>query len=62
MAKLISALILGAVCIPAAIGLFILFRNEIHVEREKTAGLGMPVIFGMLLIFVVMPIIIFLTS
>ena len=62
MAHVISALIIAAICIPAGIGLIILFRNEVFIERQKTAGLGLPVIIGFLIIFVVMPIIVYLTS
>lgn len=62
MAKLISILILASVCGPAAVGIFILFRNELEIKEKVTGGYGMPVIFGFILVFVVMPIIIFLTS
>lgn len=62
MAKLISILILGAITIPAAIGLLILFRNELEIKEKVTGGYGIPVIFGFLLVFIVMPIIIFITS
>lgn len=62
MAKLISILILGAVAIPAAVGLLILFRNELEIKDKVTGGYGIPVIFAFLLVFIVMPIVIFITT
>lgn len=62
MANVISMLLLAAVTIPVGVLLFILFRNELEIKERVTGGLGMPVIYGMLLVFVVMPIVVFLTS
>ena len=59
---LVSLLVLASITVPLAIGFFILFRNEVFIEKGKTAGYGMPIIIGFILVFIVMPIMVFLTS
>lgn len=59
---LISLLILGSIVIPIGGGLIILLRNELVTDKSKTGGDGMIVLVGMFIVFVILPVIVFLTS
>lgn len=58
----VSLIIVFGVAITAAIFIGFIARNE-HIGREKVTGnLGMPVLIGFTLIFVVAPVLSFLSG
>ncbi len=62
MHKFASLILIIAVLVPLAIAIGILFRNEMHIEKDKTGGYGLPVLIGFIIVFIVMPLIAYLTS
>lgn len=62
VATLLSVLILGAITIPAGVGLSLLIYDELKFSVRATDGYGFPVVLGFLLVFVIMPILVFVFS
>lgn len=59
---LISLIVLCAILIPAAVFIFFIFRHEYETRERVTDGNGIPVILGLILIYVIMPIVVFISS
>lgn len=59
---LISLCILGAVVIPLGFGLFLILKNEIENAARVTGGTGIPVIISAILIFIILPVLMFIAT
>ncbi len=59
---LISLLILGAIVLPLGFGLFLMFKDEIENSQRVTGGYGLPVLIGAMLVFVILPVVMFISS
>lgn len=62
MRYLISILLLGSVVVPLAIALVMMLKHELETKEKTTGGHGLPVLVSALVVFVVMPVLVFFTS
>lgn len=58
----ISILILGAIVVPLAFGLYLMFKDEIENRERVTGGFGLPVLIGATIVFVILPVVMFISS
>ena len=59
---LISILILGAIVVPLGFGLFLMVKDELQNKERVTGGFGMPVLIGAIVVFIILPVFMFISS